>query len=95
LQWVYFVDTRPLVWLYVIFIKPAKNEAWERVCANVDSKLGFKRSAEAWTALKCVRKESRHMANLQLIQMCEWMSYFQKLLSEDRGDFSEDEGGAQ
>jgi hypothetical protein len=32
------------------------------------------------------------MSNIQLIQMNEWMPYFQTLLTEGRGDFSQDEG---
>jgi hypothetical protein len=36
--------------------------------------------------------ESRHTTSLQLIEINEPMSYFQTLLTEDRGDFSEDEG---
>jgi hypothetical protein len=42
----------------------AKNEAWERVCANINSKLGFKRSAETWSVLKNLRMESRHKTDL-------------------------------
>jgi hypothetical protein len=34
-------------------IRSAENEA----CANINSKLGFKRSAEAWSVLKSLRKE--------------------------------------
>lgn len=70
-------------------IRTAKNEEWERVCADVNSKVGFRRSAEAWSVLKNLRNETQHRTKLQLINMSDWMAHFQKLLNEDREEFIE------
>ena len=45
-------------------IRITKNETWERICANVNSKLGVGRAKEAWLVLKGLRQEVKAKANL-------------------------------
>ena len=71
-------------------IRTAKNEAWERTCANVNSQLGFGRAKEAWSVVKGLRQETKAKTNLQLITPMEWEEYFQKLLNEDREEYLEE-----
>jgi hypothetical protein len=40
-------------------VRRAKNEMWEKVCADINSKLGFKQPAAAWSVLKRTKKKRR------------------------------------
>jgi hypothetical protein len=60
---------------------------WEKVCADINSKLGFKQAAAAWSVLRGLRIQA--IKHIELITLNDWAQYYEKLLNEDREDFKD------
>ena len=72
-------------------IRSMKNEYWDRKCAEINSYLGYKRSAQVWKVLRNMKKGENHRTNLNMIQMDKWTEYYKGLLNEDRMEFQEND----
>jgi hypothetical protein len=48
-------------------VRQAKNEMWEKVCADINSKLGCKQSAAAWSVLRGLKRNEDHKTRIELI----------------------------
>ncbi|XP_044762034.1 uncharacterized protein LOC123319231 [Coccinella septempunctata] len=65
----------------------SKNELWEKKCEEIERCMGGTRVAEAWKAIKNLRRENKESAGMSLINMEEWEKYYRTLLTEKRKDF--------
>jgi hypothetical protein len=45
----------------------ANNEMWGKVCADINSKLGFKQPAAAWSVLRGLRRNEDRKMHIQLL----------------------------
>jgi hypothetical protein len=63
---------------------------WDKVFVDINSKLGFKQSAAAWSVLRGLRRNTDHKIHIELITLNDWAQYFEKLLNEDREEFKDD-----
>jgi hypothetical protein len=63
---------------------------WEKLCADINSKLGFKQTAAAWSVLRGLRRNTDHKTHIELITLNDWAQYYEKLLNEDREEFKDD-----
>jgi hypothetical protein len=63
---------------------------WEKVCADINSKLGFKQPAAAWFVLRGLRRNTDHQTHIELIILNYWAQYYEKHLNEDREEFKDD-----
>ena len=68
-----------------------KNEKWDRIYKNIKSMIGFSRAIEEWLVLKSFRKETKYKSNLLLMPMNDQIIYFQKLLVEEKEEFSQND----
>jgi hypothetical protein len=63
---------------------------WDKVCADINSKLGFKQPAAAWSVLRGLKRNEDHKTHIELITINEWAQYYEKLLNENREEFKDD-----
>jgi len=69
-------------------VQKRKNEFWEEKCEQINRYMGGTRVSEAWRAIRNLRKDNKNGNNIALINMNEWEDYYQKLLREDRPQFT-------
>ena len=67
-------------------IRSIKNVYQDRKCAEIDSYLGYKRSAQVWKLLKNMRRGEKHKTNVYMITMDRGIEY---LLNEERTESQE------
>lgn len=66
-----------------------REKQWERTCNQVNTYIGGTKSNEAWRVIKSLRENTRNKCKLELIKPDTWKNYYQKLLTEDRNQFSQ------
>ena len=62
----------------------AKNEAWDKKCANVNSLVGGSRSREAWKTVNSLRRNTNEKRKTNPIDIEQWKNYYDDLLTEKR-----------
>jgi hypothetical protein len=62
---------------------------WEKVFADINSKLGFKQPAAAWSVLRGLRRNIDDKTHIELITLNDWTRCYEKLLNEDREEFKD------
>jgi hypothetical protein len=60
------------------------------MCADINSKLGFRQPAAAWSVLRGLRRNTDHKKHIEQITLNDWAQYYEKLLNEDREEFKDD-----
>jgi hypothetical protein len=45
---------------------------WEKVCADINSKPGFKQLAAAWSVLRGLRRNTDYKKHIELITLNDW-----------------------
>lgn len=70
-------------------VRRAKNEAWERECEKIDQCIGNTRARNAWEIIKNLRQNEKRSSALQPISVEQFKVYYEKLMKEDRPEFSQ------
>lgn len=69
-------------------VTAAKREIWDKKCQEINSYLGGRKCTESWKFISMVKAPEKFAPGLQLIPLNKWKEYYEKLLTEDRCEYT-------